>query len=49
MVRATFSPRRPPLKAALIAIGRPCSSANATISSAPPTGAVVPRASERRH
>ena len=38
MVRATFSPRPPPPNAALIAIGRPCSSANATTSSAPVTG-----------
>ncbi len=32
-VRATLSPRPPPPKAALIATGRPCSWANATISS----------------
>ena len=32
--RATFSPRPPPPNAALIAIGRPCSLANATTSSA---------------
>ena len=40
--RATFSPRPPPPNAALIAIGRPCSSANATTSSAPSTGSFVP-------
>ena len=42
MVRATFSPRPPPPKAALMATGRPCSSAKATTSSAPPTGSFVP-------
>ena len=40
--RATFRPRPPPPKAALMAIGRPCSSAKATTSSAPFTGSVVP-------
>ena len=44
-VRATFRPRPPPPKAALIATGRPCSSANATTSSASLTGSVVPGAS----
>ena len=41
-VRATFSPRPPPPNAALIATGRPCSSANATTSSASVTGSAVP-------
>ncbi|CFS26993.1 Uncharacterised protein [Mycobacterium tuberculosis] len=42
MVRATFMPLPPPPWAALIAIGRPYSSANATTSSAPLTGSGVP-------
>ena len=42
MVRATFSPRPPPPKAALMATGRPCSSAKATTSSASLTGSLVP-------
>ena len=41
-VRATFSPRPPPPNAALIAIGSPCSCANAMTSSAPSTGSAVP-------
>ena len=40
--RATFIPRPPPPNAALIAIGRPCSSAKASTSSAPDTGSLVP-------
>ena len=43
--RATFRPRPPPPNAALIAIGRPCSSANATTSSAFSTGSWVPATS----
>ena len=43
--RATLRPRPPPPKAALIAIGRPCSSANATTSSASSSGSLVPGAS----
>ena len=43
--RATLRPRPPPPKAALIAIGRPCSSANATASSAFSSGSLVPGAS----
>ena len=42
---ATLRPRPPPPKAALIAIGRPCSLANSTTSSAPPTGSLVPATS----
>ena len=42
MVRATFSPRPPPPNAALMATGRPCSSAKATTSSASSTGSLVP-------
>ena len=45
MVRATFRPRPPPPNAALIAIGRPCSRANPTTSSAPETGSGVPATS----
>ena len=41
-VRATFRPRPPPPNAALIAIGRPCSAANAWISATPSTGSGVP-------
>ena len=46
LLRATLRPRPPPPKAALIAIGRPFSSANSTASSASSTGSLVP-ASER--
>ncbi|CAB4964247.1 unannotated protein [freshwater metagenome] len=42
MVRATFRPRPPPPWAALIATGRPCSFANAMISSGVSTGSIVP-------
>ena len=42
---ATFKPRPPPPCAALIATGRPCSFANATISSGVSTGSVVPATS----
>ncbi len=42
MVRATFNPRPPPPNAALMATGRPCSSAKATTSSASFTGSLVP-------
>ena len=45
VVRATLRPRPPPPKAALIATGRPCSSANASTSSGPLTGSVVPATS----
>ncbi len=45
IVRATFSPRPPPPKTALIAIGRPFSSANFTASSASFSGSLVPGAS----
>ena len=45
IVRATLRPRPPPPKTALIATGRPCSSANATTSSASSTGSLVPGAS----
>ena len=41
-MRATFRPRPPPPYAALIATGRPCSVAKATISSASTTGSGVP-------
>jgi hypothetical protein len=41
-VRATLSPRPPPPKAALIAIGRPCSRAKSATSSGPLTGPSVP-------
>ena len=41
-MRATFSPRPPPPNAALMATGRPCSSAKATTSSASLTGSLVP-------
>ena len=44
-VRATLRPRPPPPKTALIATGRPFSSANATTSSASLTGSLVPGAS----
>ena len=44
MVWATFMPRPPPPKAALIATGTPYSLANATTSSAPLTGSLVPAA-----
>ena len=44
-LRATLRPRPPPPNAALMAIGRPCSSANATTSSASSTGSLVPAAS----
>ena len=44
-MRATLRPRPPPPKTALIAIGRPFSSANATTSSASLTGSLVPGAS----
>ena len=44
-VRATLRPRPPPPKAALIAIGRPFSLANATTSSASSTGSLVPATS----
>jgi len=40
--RATLSPRPPPPKAALIAIGSPCSRAKATTSAASDTGSGVP-------
>ena len=43
--RATLSPRPPPPNAALIAIGRPNSSANLTASSAFSSGSLVPGAS----
>ena len=42
LLRTTLSPRPPPPNAALIAIGIPCSSANATTSSASLTGSLVP-------
>ena len=42
MLRATFMPRPPPPKAALIAIGTPYSLAKATTSSASFTGSGVP-------
>ncbi len=45
MVLATFRPRPPPPNAALIAIGRPYSAANASASAAPLTGPSVPGAS----
>ena len=45
MVLATRSPRPPPPNAALIAIGSPCSAANASASAAPATGPSVPGAS----
>ena len=45
MVRATLSPRPPPPCAALIATGKPCSLAKATISSGVSTGSMVPATS----
>ena len=45
MVCATFNPRPPPPKAALIATGKPCSFAKAVTSSAPATGSLVPATS----
>jgi hypothetical protein len=42
MVRATFMPRPPPPKAALMAMGSPCSFAKAVISEASLTGSAVP-------
>ncbi len=42
MVRAIFRPRPPPPKAALMATGRPNSSAKAMTSSGPATGSFVP-------
>ena len=47
--RATFIPRPPPPNAALIAIGRPCSSANASTSAAPTPGPGCPTRGRRAH